>query len=794
MNRNYGVISVTLLSAGIIGAVWADWPALFWLLGLILACGVGFTTVILNRHLRARCVMSVLMGIAVFCGGGFWMAQAREGYRGILRHDQASHDRVVTIQGVVIERPEESLFGWRCNVAVKNSEKAALQGKITVYSKTAKVAWYGHRLQLTGRFKTPPGKACGLPGLNERRGSAGRIAVTSPPLLLPGNGLPYPFIWADRVRSIWMGAGRRYLSRENAGLLHAMVYGAALETGRAARRLLMNLRRTGTVHLLSVSGLHIGFVVGGFSLLLGLCKVPRRLRVIPLGLVTGFYILMTGMDPPVLRAGMMMLLYLCGQFLDIRDSSLNRLGLAAALLLLRNPYDLFEVGFQLSVLATLGVVWLAPLLGRSFPVSTGSRKIPWETPRILRKTLRILGEALRISVAAQLAVLPVLIYYFQQISWSGPLVNLLLLAPAWLAVVGGLSAELLGAVLPQLGAWLFYPVDVCLTVIRRIVTFGGEQAWAAGWSPPWPWPWIAGYYLALFLSLERLQPNLISGRRLRVRRGPAIIGVLLAANLILWPVWYTAAAPQYLELVMVDVGQGDSFLLRAPDGQAALVDGGPPGQGSRRVLPFLRAHGIERLNLVIVTHAHRDHLGGVMEVLEEIPAERVIVTATTAALLKKRLGANLQLAKWRPGTVLRLGRQVGLELWQAVNQGDENNRSLVAVVNFAKNKLLLTGDLEQRGEAILERKNPLFLRAGVLKVGHHGSNNATGLSFLTRVRPRVALISAGAGNRFGHPGAGTLNRLHSLGVRVFRTDTAGTVHVRLYPEKTVVLVDARRKG
>ena len=770
MTRNYGVVSFLCLAAGILSAALLNLSPLFYLLGLMGAFGAAVIGVVINR----RRFLPGLIAVALVCGGGFWLALHREAYRHELLHNRRSNDRLVTVGGVVIERPVAGWNGWRFTIAVRSGKKAALQGRIVIFCNTVSSGWYGQCFQLTGKYKNGSGVPRGFPESDERRGAAGRIYLSEPPRLIDKNGLPAPFQWADRFRTLLMRTAGRYLNRENAVLLQAMIFGAALGNDRAARRLQTNLRRTGAIHLLSVSGLHIGFVVAGFSLLLGLGKVPRRFRLVPLGLTIGFYILMTGMEAPVLRAGLMTLIYLCGQLLQIRDSAVNRLGLAAAFLLIGNPYDLFEIGYQLSVVATLGVVWLAPLLGNPFRKTKGLRKL--------------VGESLRVSLAAQIMVLPALVFYFQQISWCSPVVNLLLLAPAWLAVVGGLCAAGIGVLLPAAAPWLFHPVAVCLELIRGIAAFWGGQPWAAGWSPVWPWPWIAGYYLALLLFVERLQPNLISGQRTKLNWGRAACGVLLAANLLLWSGWYAAIQPKYLELVMLDVGQGDSFLLRTPDGKTALVDGGPPGRGRYRVLPFLRAHGIARLNLIIVTHGHSDHLSGIVEVLDEIPTAEIIAYPSTAALLRQRLGSPLPIVKYQPGQTLHLGRHVGIRIWQAPNQETENNRSLVAMVNFAKNKLLLTGDLERRGEAILERQNPVLLRAGILKIGHHGSDYASGLPWLTRVRPRVALISVGAGNRFGHPGAATLNRLHSLGVKVYRTDTAGNVAIRLYPEKAVVMI------
>lgn len=774
MKHNYGIFGFLAVAAGVLGAVLIKLPGLYWLMAMMTLSAIGVIGFILNR--RSWIAWVVIGGF--LCSGGLWLTNTRENYWSDVNFNRRYDNQVVSLRVAVFERPVAGKSGLRFLAKVNPIPGRHVHGKITVFFRGRDMGWYGKNLQITGKFKLA--RINPMPSLfpdsDERQGSSGIIFLSASPVIIQGNGLPAPYIWANKVRTALMREGVRYLGPENARFLHAMVFGTDLDKSRNDLALQKNLRRTGTIHLLSVSGLHIGFAVAGCTLLLGIFRVPPRFQFGPVVLIIGFYVLMTGMEPPVMRAGIMILLYLCGRFFAIRDSNLNRLGLAALILLLINPYNLFDAGFQLSVLATLGVLWVAPLL--------------WNSLKIRQRYLKPIWEGILLSIGAQLIVTPVIIYYFQQISWSSPLVNLLLAFPAWVAVVGGLVGESCAAVLPWVGQWILYPVNGSLHLIRWITAYCGSWPFAASWSPIWPWPWMVGYYLALILGLDWLQPNLLSGKREKVDGGKIFIGVLIVLNMAVWAVCYAAYQPKFVDVAMIDVGQGDALFLRTPDGKTVLIDGGPPGRGRGRILPFLREKGIERFDLVIITHDHDDHFGGISEVIEEVPAKRVIAAEKTVKRLPldPRLTSVTTDVHVRDGQALYLSRNVKLTFYtlKKYDLSDENDHSIVTLLEYGKNKLILTGDLTQVGEEILERKHWPSLAANILKVGHHGSNQASGLPFLTQLRPKMAIVSVGAGNRFGHPGKWTMNRFRSLGIPVFRTDLSGTIYLRIYPEKTEI--------
>lgn len=270
------------------------------------------------------------------------------------------------------------------------------------------------------------------------------------------------------------------------------------------------------------------------------------------------------------------------------------------------------------------------------------------------------------------------------------------------------------------------------------------------------------------------------------RRMRALFAALLAALIIFGAGALGSAEPEnpvLLTLSVIDVGQGDSILVSTSDGHAMLVDGGP-ADASGRVLEAIRKAGVDRLDVLISTHPHADHIGGLAGVLDAVPVSRVIdsgkvhTSKTYEGYLEKILAKDIPFALGRTGSSFALGPATVKILWPAENLSENlNDCSVVVHVIYGKFSALLAGDIEAGSErALVQRK--LLSPAVVLKVAHHGSDTSTTSAFLSVLRPAIAIISAGAGNSYGHPAASVLARLKASGAKVYRTDLDGTVSVK----------------
>lgn len=773
MKLPHNVYALLAISIGIISAALLEIAPLFWLLAGLVTIAAGIILRLYNRKIGYLILLGFLLG------GGFWFSMSRSNYLRQIIHNQSFHNQEVCVEGTVIWRPKPSRNGYWFVMELKKPGPDRMGhpwGRVMVFIKDLPSDdWYGRKLSITGRFQVFEGKTTGFPDYLEINALTGSISVTGPPQFQTGYGLPPPFIWADRIRQQLTRFGWTVLEPRNARLLHGIIFGDPF--GDGDEQFLINLQRTSTIHLLSVSGMHVGFVAVTLSFLLGLLRIPKGWRIGPLIVGVWFYIMMTGMDPPALRAGIMLMIILIGNILRARDIPLNRLSLAAIILLSITPFNLFDVSFQLTFTATFGVSCLYPLIGEYFPIK--------------QKYLGLLWKTFLVSFSAQLMIAPFLIHYFQMFSWIAPLANIILLIPGEVLVIGGLVGEAIGNIQPWLGGMILVLINHLLNLIRAIINWLGAFPWAASWASPWPWPWFFGYYLGLALLLDALRPNLLNQKKRRFKTGPVLIGFLLLINLSVWGFYLVQLRENYLQVVFLDVGQGDAILVRSLNGKYALVDGGDEGRGKRAILPYFRKNGVLQLERVFLTHYHKDHWGGLSEVLDRVPVGSLLLPPEnqTADCLRfqERIGsAKVSRRTVCPGMVFNMGEEARLEVLEVPELESENNRSLVLIVVFGKIRLLLTGDLSFKGEELLLKKYPHRLRAALLKVGHHGSNYSSGLSFLSQVKPGLAMISVGGKNRFGHPGLKTVNRLRSLGVKVFRTDDQGIIECRIYKDRILV--------
>lgn len=771
----YSILALIMTVIGYMAAPILKWPAFLWLLWGLGCIGIAVLGLIFHYSVPS---WSIFIGI--LCLSAFYYCSWHETYVRDRFWNSHFDAMQVTVEGTAVTRVEYRPDGCRLTLQTAQASRSAPVGRLMVYYKgSLPEDYYGRRLRLTGKFKKLPEDTEVLPGFYETRWLTGRMTVTARPTLLHQPGLPGWYLWSEDCHRRLSEFGRENLKPDQFRLLNGMIFGEDLPDDFSGQKLKREFRRTGTIHLLTVSGLHVGFIILGLNFLFGLCRIPKCWRPLPLGLGIWFYIAMTGMEPPVLRSGIMLTIYISGRIIGAKDDPLNRLCLAGWILLLINPYNLFDPGFQLSFSATLGIVWIYPTLKRIFPT-----KISWLNPA---------WQVILLSVSAQLSFIPITVYYFQQISWGSPAVNLLIGLPAELAVVGGFIGELVGIILPELGKIILFTVAWNLELIQVVVSYFSTFSWMSAWCPVWPWPWVVGYYLGLLLLVDGLQPNLLSGRP-QINPGTAWLVGLILLNGIVWAGLTYSINRNCLEVTLIDVGQGDAILLRGPHGGTVLIDAGDEGRGRGRVLPVLRRNGIDHLDLVLGTHGHRDHLGGMDEVLSEVSAPAVYLPSCadfkTVALRQfqielHRLGIPLR--KLKNGTRFRLDRTVWAEAFYSPEATSENDRSLILLIHYGKNKLLLTGDLSMKGEKMIIRKYGTRLRAGGMKVGHHGSNLASTTPFLTQVQPDFAVIMVGADNRFGHPGAKTLHRMKSLGIKVFRTDIHGLIHLQMFPDKTVLI-------
>ena len=563
---------------------------------------------------------------------------------------------------------------------------------------------------------------------------------------------------------------RRVPSAEAQGVLLALLLGDRSAVGDGA---LDAFRETGLMHLLAVSGLHVLLV--GMSLfvflkpVLGRLGWRRRTVDVARGALTlallGVYVLVTGASVSVVRAFVMASVAVLGVILQRRPDALNTLGFAAILLLLIRPTALLDVGFQLSFAAVAALVTLVPLFESALPAQARSGAPGFVTSSVTA------------SLAATLGTAPVLLVHFGRVALGGLVLNLPAI-PLTGATLGlGLGAVVTDA-LPGVPAWFGALASVC----------GDLLLWTSQTGADWLGALAIDGFLDRPLVVAALAAGLVA---LALARRPVArlrVATLALACLALGA-WSSVAAPA-LDVVFLDVGQGDATLVTTPDGSAVLVDAGVKtpfsDQGERTVVPHLQRFGVERLDALVLTHADADHIGGAAAVLRAVSVGRLVTnghggqTRLWAELRALADSLGVPVVAARAGDTLAVDPAVRLRvLGPARRHGDANEASVVLHLQHGATRWLLTGDAEHGGEADLVRQYGAHLAADVVKVGHHGSRTSSTPELVAAAgMPEYAVVSVAERNRYGLPDEEPLMRWARAGAEVLQTADHGAVWLR----------------
>jgi competence protein ComEC len=536
-----------------------------------------------------------------------------------------------------------------------------------------------------------------------------------------------------------------------AALVPALVTG---DDATLSEELVGDFRTSGLTHLTAVSGTNLTLVLAFLLLLARWARVRGRgLLVVGLLGVVGF-VLMARPEPSVIRAAAMGTVALLGLGSGGRAAGVRALGAAVLLLLVADPWLAVSPGFTLSVLATAGILFVAP----------GFRDA------LARWLPRPVAEAVAVPLAAQLACTPVVAALSGQVSLVAVAANLLAAPAVGPATVLGLLGGLVGLVVPWLGAVVGRLATWSAQVIVVVAEHSADLPSAAlDWS-------TSGPALALLTVLTLV--GAAAAPHLLRRPGATIAVVVLLALVIARPVPTLGWPPPGWVLVMCDVGQGDALVLAVGPHEGVVVDAGPEPE---LVDGCLRRLGVERVPAVVLTHFHADHVDGLPGVLRNRAVGEVEVTS----LREPEYGAD-QVDDWAaaagvPVRTPAFGEVVDLGgvTWQVlaperILDDSPNDASVVLLVETAGIRMLLSGDIEPPAQAALLGEN--LGAVDVLKVPHHGSRYQDE-ELLTGLGARIALVSVGEDNDYGHPAPGTLDLLEDAGATVRRTDEDGDVAV-----------------
>ena len=600
------------------------------------------------------------------------------------------------------------------------------------------------------------------------------------------------------IRSRLAGALQRSISAPQSALAQALLLGIRGELSEPVKD---SFRTAGMSHLLAISGLHVGIMLA-LSLAAASAVAGRGspLAVLLAALTVWTYAALSGFDPPVVRAAIMGSLALTQILLGRGMRGVTALLLAATVMVGAQPSLLGSLSFQLSFTAMAGVLVGLPLItmlsgaiGGSLDAS-GSAMARW-----LSYGLTLMIASVVISTVTTAATVPLVAMHFGSIPVMSVPATILAMPAMPLAIVGSAVTAVLGQIAPPLAVALGVLTWGPLAWLMWVADAVPDELLPAPWlTPAVAIAWYAGLgMLVTLLSVPRVRRVATAWRRgatwqpgglarLLVAVAPvAVVTVLLFAFQLAG-----ARADGRLHLYVLDIGQGDAILVVTPDGHQMLVDGGPDPSPALSALGSLLPVGDRTLDVVVATHLDRDHVGGLIGVLDRYDTRLVLQGTNTPesvlypqwrAVLDRRGHAVVEVME---GHRVRLGEHVVLEVLYPPASGlpasverSANNLSAVMRLTYGEVSFLLTGDVEEDAEQHLVATIGSGLNSDVLKVGHHGSHSSTSSSFVSTVAPESAVISAGRENRYGHPSPDVIKRLEAVvdPDKIFLTARDGTV-------------------
>ncbi|MEX1137109.1 MAG: DNA internalization-related competence protein ComEC/Rec2 [Balneolales bacterium] len=569
--------------------------------------------------------------------------------------------------------------------------------------------------------------------------------------------------WRDKAQSYV----ERVFSEDTAPLAKALLLGDRSSLGHDYQTA---FSRVGLAHMMAVSGMHVGFVLLPFLMIIPYFWTFRFGKYA--GLAVALFILIaysgvTGFSTSVVRASIMAILIVYGKLFQKPRDLLNLLGVAALIILLINPNALFNIGFQLSFTAVLVILLVLPVSKSFLPL------------RFRYGNAARVFQFVGVSVFVQAGLYPILMYYFNEFSIIGPLSNTIFMPFIQLMFLWSIFCISIEAAFTGVGSLLNTPSDM---FIGKLFLYA-EKVSALEWS------WVAGsisspplfffMWAALFLTVASLYKPAI--------RWKMIIVLLFSLCLHQAHLFYKQFNTD-LVITIFDVGQGDAILLETPDGKNILFDTGIlsfyQNSADRVLMPELNARGIKELDAVILSHPHADHIGGISTLINNIPIKVIYdqsldYDSNTYKNYLESAGSSdipIEIVGW--GDVLEIGDAVRFFVTgphPGLTGSNPNTWSIVVKVVYGNTAILLAGDADKQSENKMVKYYGDFLKSDLLKVGHHASRTSSGTPFLEKVQPAYSAASLARQNRYEHPHPEATLRLHQSGTETLFTSLNGAL-------------------
>ena len=594
-----------------------------------------------------------------------------------------------------------------------------------------------------------------------------------------------------------------FMRKEEASILKGILFGEGEEITDDMQE---NFRISNISHVLAVSGMHINYVIIGIHLLLQSRIGKKRTRIITI-IFLGLYTVVTGFSPSVVRASIMAILLIGAGILHRKSDIWSSISLSLLIILLYNPFLIMNIGLQFSYLGTIGIILFHEnVLSFLKNIKIRNRKWKYIFSRKIIKIGTKIKEILAVTISAQLAILPVMIYHFNLFGTYFILTNLLVsIIVGPIIILGSITVGIsffINPIAKIIGSILAILIQILITISNL-----SHLPFAKIYIPtPQIYSIILYYLFILIFNIIYhiyIQKKLNNTQR-RVRNLIALVKYKLFQNkkkyfkiivLLVFIIFFSLSIPKKLEIHFVDVGQGDCTFIVTPKNETILIDGGGSTSkeydvGKSVLLPYILDQGYTKIDYIFISHFDQDHTGGILTILEELKVKKVFIAKQEEDSENYQKFLKIVKEKRISVNVVKRGDRVKIEknfyfdiLWPGEQQIEENilnNNSAVMKMCYQNFSILFTGDIEKQAEEkileIYEGKEKK-LKANILKVAHHGSKTSTIEEFLKCVSPKIAIIGVGKNNLFKHPSEETIEKLREYDVATYRTDENGEITI-----------------
>lgn len=681
------------------------------------------------------------------------------GYVSILENKYSKiSDMPIKEMVTIISDIQEKEYKKVCTAKiVRNNKKILINIKMSQDIPSIK---YGDSLYIEGEFKQPE-DARNYKGYNYKqylktKKIIGTVELEKAKILKSSNG---SFI--HNIQKYIKDTINGTLTDEEGNLLLAILLG---DKDKLSEDIQESFKTSNLSHMLAVSGAHVSYIILGLTYVLQNSIIGKKNEKIVCIIFLLFFMAITNFTPSVTRACIMAVLTLFSGIIYRKSDVYTNISVAALITLIFNPYNLLDLGFQLSYGGTIGIIIFIKRI---------------QEKKSNSKVINYIKQMALVSIYANIIIIPIMMYHFNTVSFTFIISNIMASPILGIIVITGflfIIASITVKPLTRLIAIFIKPILSILIKISQICSklpFSNILV-----VTPYMFN-VISYYAIILYCIKSKKNN-------KCKIIICLLIVLILINFIIY------IFPQKLRIFFIDVGQGDSTLIITPDKKTVLIDGGGSDSfdvGEKVLLPYLLDRRILKIDYVLISHFDTDHCGGILTIMEKVKVKNIIISEQAEhsenyeRSKKLMIHKKIRLIEVKKGDKIKIGRYSEFKILfptsRLLSENPLNNNSIVAQFNYNNFKMLFTGDIEKLAEQQILKAEKAEIRADILKVAHHGSKTSSIPEFIKAVKPKIALIGVGKNNTFGHPNQQTIKNLENIKCRIYRTDLQGEIIIKI---------------